>query len=381
MIGGGRKRIMDFEKLDRFIDSLPGYGIPACDISVWQDHSEIYRRRAAQEPGMMPSPDGRYFAYSVSKVVTCAAALTLMEKGLFLLDTPVSGILPEFAELRVLAGGGTYTVPATRPLLMRHLFCMTSGFGYNLTSAELRRVKDETQGACPTREAVRAMAKIPLNFEPGEKYLYGLSHDILAAAVEALSGERFGEYVKRVIFDPLGMTSSTFDPKMTGELEPQYRFNDRTGRPEETAKTNMYVLGSEYESGGAGLVTTVGDMIKFADALACGGVGANGRRILSAASIEMMRTPMLNENQQKTFVWDQLGSAYSYGLGVRTLVDPKGGCLMPVGEFGWSGAAGAMLLASPELKLSVYYAQHMLNNKEAFVQPRLRNVIAACVSG
>ena len=148
---------------------------------------------------------------------------------------------------------------------------------------------------------------------------------------------------------------------------------------EQTAKTNMYVIGSEYESGGAGLVSTVGGMIKFADALACGGVGANGGRILSRASIEMMRTPMLNDNQRKTFVWDQLGSSYSYGLGVRTHVDPRGGCLMPVGEFGWSGAAGAMLLSSPELKLSVYYAQHMLNNKEATIQPRLRNVIAACV--
>ena len=236
----------------------------------------------------------------MSKVVTCAAALTLMEKGLFLLDTPVSGILPEFAELRVLAGGGTYTVPATRPLLMRHLFCMTSGFGYNLTSAELRRVKDETQGACPTREAVRAMAKIPLNFEPGEKYLYGLSHDILAAAVEALSGERFGEYVKRVIFDPLGMTSSTFDPKMTGELEPQYRFNDRTGRPEETAKTNMYqpgiLIDNRLEGSGSeqGSLMT-GDPLPYHGDFACpeqiipprGLVDAKGKDVVWEACVTM----------------------------------------------------------------------------------------------
>ena len=207
---------MDFRPLEEFFDRIPSYGVPGCDISVFINHEEVFRRQAGENK---PSPDGRYFVYSVSKVITCAAALTLMEKGLFLLDTPVSEILPDFAELRVLAGGGTYTVPATRPLLMRHLFCMTSGFGYNLTSAELRRVRDETRGACPTREAVRAMAKIPLNFEPGEKYLYGLSHDILAAAVEVLSGERFGDYVKRAIFDPLGMTESTFDPKRPASLK------------------------------------------------------------------------------------------------------------------------------------------------------------------
>ncbi|MBP5270587.1 MAG: beta-lactamase family protein [Clostridia bacterium] len=372
---------MDFKKLDEFIDSLPEHKIPACDLSVWQDHKEIYRRSAAQYRDMLPRPDGRYFIYSCSKVITCAAAMTLIERGRMLLETPLSEIIPEFASVRVAQKGGTYTVPASRPILVRDLFCMTSGFGYNLTSAEIRRVRERTGGVCPTLETVKAMAGIPLAFEPGEYFLYGLSHDILAAVIEVLADERFGDYVKRAIFDPLGMENSGF--RLTDEIKPfmekQYRLNDRTGQAEEMKLFNMYILGDGYESGGAGVISTVNDMARFADALACGGVGATGERILSEASIELMRTPMLNFRQRSTFIWPQLGSAYSYGLGVRTLINPRGGALLPLREFGWAGAAGALMICSPELKLSAYYAQHMLNNREEFVHPRLRNVIAACV--
>ncbi len=359
------------------MDSLPALGIPQSDITVWQDHKELFRYGTGIE--CPPDPDGLFFLYSCTKVLTCAAALTLFERGKFLLNTKVSDILPEFADVRVMAGGGAYTVPAEKPILMRDLFMMTSGIGYNLTSGEIRAVREATGGRCPTRDAVRAMAQMPFTNQPGSKFLYGLSHDILAAAVEVMADMRFSDYLRKAILDPLEMSRTTFraSPEVQAKMVKQYRFNDKTGVADPMPLTNMYVLGSEYDSGGAGAISCVSDMIKFCDAMAMGGTGKNGARILSPLTVDLMRTPMLNEQQRATFNWANLCSCYSYGLGVRVHVSKEGGIILPDGEFGWGGAAGALMIICPELHLSAYYAQHMLNNKEEYVHPRLFNIIAS----
>lgn len=370
---------MNFKKLENFLRHLNDYGIPTCDITVWQDHRELYRGTSAI--GNLPSRDALYYMYSCSKVITCAAALTLYEQGKFLLHTPVSEFLPEFADIRVLSPDGTYTEPAKTEITMRDLFAMTSGIGYNLTSAQIRQVREATGGGCPTRETVRAMAKMPFTYQPGERFLYGLSHDILAAAVEEIAGEKFGNYVKKVIFDPLGMADSHYHvtEDVAARMQTQYRFNDRTRRADEMPLTNMYILGPDYESGGAGVISSLHDMIRFADALACGGVGATGARILAPSTVALMRTPMLTPGQKETFVWKNLRQGYSYGLGVSVQTDKTFGMLSPLGEFGWQSAAGSLLCCDTENKVSIFYAQHMLNNQEAYVHPRLRNVTYACL--
>ena len=140
-----------------------------------------------------------------------------------------------------------------------------------------------------------------------------------------------------------------------------------------------HFLTPEYDSGGAGLVSTLNDYILFVDALANGGVGANGARILSPSTIDLMRTNFLDEHQRRTMTWTQL-SGYGYGLGVRTHIDhTKSGSLGPDGEFGWQGAAGTMVIADPSNRLAVFYAQHMRNSQEPYILPRLRNVVYACL--
>ncbi len=110
-----------------------------------------------------------------------------------------------------------------------------------------------------------------------------------------------------------------------------------------------------------------------------GGVGATGEKILSAGTIDLLRTNQLNPQQQKAFNWSQL-RGYGYGLGVRTLVDKAlSGTTGNVGEFGWGGAAGASVWIDPALKMSVCYAHHMLNPQETYYQPRMRNVIYQCL--
>lgn len=370
---------MNFTNLEKFIDSLPAYGIPSSDIIVYRDHKELYRHTVGvrdTETGEPLRGDELYFMYSCTKVVTCVAALQLFEKGKFLMRDPVSSVLPEFKDVRV--KHDAYTVEPSTPITFRHLFTMTAGMSYNLTSAYLQDVGERTNGRYPTREAVRAMAKMPLDFNPGEHFQYSLCHDVLAAAVEVMSGMTFGEYVRKNIFEPCGMVDSTFimTDAVKARMAAQYRFNDKTHKADKTPMSNMYVLGSEYESGGAGLISSVNDYIKFVDALACGGVAATGKRILSRYTIDMMRTPCLNEVQNADYLrkWKCL-DGYTYGFGVRTFVDKSLGTPVPYGEFGWHGAAGSYMIIDPENHLSLFYAQHMLNNKEAYVHPRIRQCV------
>lgn len=370
---------MNFGKLDALLRHLSDYGIPTCDLTVWQDHKELYRGASATEA--LPSPDALYFMYSCSKVITCAAALQFYEKGRFLLHTPVSEFLPEFAQLRVNRANGAGIDPASKTMTMGQLFTMTSGLNYNLSTSHIAKMREATGGRCPTREAVRAIAKAPLNFEPGEHFLYGLSHDVLAAAVEVMADESFGEYVRKNIFEPLGMTDSHYHvtPDVEARMAKQYLFDDKTHHADEVPKKNAYILGPDYESGGAGMISSLHDMIRFADAMACGGIGATGARILAPSTVALMKTPMLTPAQKETFVWKMFRGGYSYGLGVNVQTDKTFGMLSPLGEFGWQSAAGSLMCCDTENKVSIFYAQHMLHNQEAYVHPRIRNVVYACL--
>ena len=142
---------------------------------------------------------------------------------------------------------------------------------------------------------------------------------------------------------------------------------------------NELVFGENYDSGGAGIITTVDDYAKFAAALANSGTGLNNNRILSSATVRLMKTNQLNEAQRKTMNWRRL-RGYGYGLGVRTLIDKaESGSNSSIGEIGWGGAAGATIIADTEEKVALFYAHHMLNPQEEYYQPRLRNVLYSCL--
>ena len=123
----------------------------------------------------------------------------------------------------------------------------------------------------------------------------------------------------------------------------------------------------------------MGDYAKLTAALANNGLGLTGERILSAASLNLMKTNRLGEAQLRDFNWKQL-SGYGYGLGVRTHIDKaKSGSVSNIGEFGWGGAAGATVIVDTEAKLGVFFVQHTLNPREEWYQPRLRNVVYSCI--
>jgi CubicO group peptidase (beta-lactamase class C family) len=143
--------------------------------------------------------------------------------------------------------------------------------------------------------------------------------------------------------------------------------------------TNTHILGEEYDSGGAGIISTVPDYIKLASALANFGLGHNGERILSPASVDLMRTNTLDEKRLESFSWKQ-HIGYGYGLGVRTLLNKEiSGAKSSIGEFGWGGAAGASVFIDPTTKVAAVYAKHTLNPREAYYQPLVRDVLFSCI--
>ena len=144
-------------------------------------------------------------------------------------------------------------------------------------------------------------------------------------------------------------------------------------------KRVSYVLGEEYDSGGAGITTTVDDYAKLTAALAGGGMGVNGERILSSNTVELMKVDRLTPEQHKDYNWNAL-AGYGYGMGVRTHIDQaKSGSIASIGEFGWGGAAGASFYADTKNNLGIFYVQHCLNPREEWYQPRLRNIVYSCL--
>lgn len=350
----------------QFSELLDIMGTPFSDVVVMKEHKVIYRHFAGfSDTEQKERTTGKelYFLYSCSKVMTCASAMKLIEEGRLSPDDPVSKYLPEYASLKVMQDG--QAVPCKNTLTVRHLFTMTGGFDYDLNAPAIRRVKAETSDKASTRELVAAMAEKPLLFEPGTHFQYSLCHDILAAVVEVISGMTFGEFLKQSFWEPLGM-KNTFIKRPNEEtlsrISAQYRFEN--GKYVPVPKTCAYQLSDNYESGGAGIISSVDDYILFLDAMANGGTGANGAQILKPETINLMRTPQLSPECFKDYQTKCANKeGYSYAFGVRVHTDvSKSHSLSPLGEFGWDGAAGSYALIDPESKLSLFYAQHVLGH-------------------
>ena len=198
------EKIKMFERIKAFCDSLLDLDLPGFDFALYKDGECVLRYMNGYsdlENKVKINGNERYNIYSCSKVITCTAALQLYEKGLFSLEDRLSDYMPEFCEMTVKCGDTVKK--AEKPILIKHLFEMTAGFSYNCSSPSIKQAFEETDGRCPTREVMKYLAKEPLLFEPGERWEYSLCHDVLAAFVEVISGEKFEEYVRKNIFEPM----------------------------------------------------------------------------------------------------------------------------------------------------------------------------------
>ena len=371
---------MDFTKLGEYMDSLHSVNVPGCDLVVYKDHEMLYRHMAGyrdEEKTLPVRGDEAYCLYSCTKVFTTCAVMQLVEKEKINLDDPVSRYLPAYANLRVKEGDTV--VPAKRTMTIRHLLSMQSGLDYQTDTPAIRRVLSETGNRATTRQIVDALVEEPLSFEPGTNFLYSMSHDVLGAVIEVVSGQRFSDYLKEHIFDPLGLETIGFSlkEKDADRLCAQYEYDGETGKLKVLPKKVMtYHISEPYESGGAGLLGDVRDYSIFVDALACGGTAADGTAILSPEMIQLWSANQLQPASRRSFdEWHRNG--YSYGLGVRTRVDLTKGGPGSIGEFGWDGAAGGYAMIDPHRHLSAFYAMHVKSYGYSYdvIHPTLRSLI------
>ena len=382
----------DFETLSSFMDDLEkDYHVRGASVRVLQHGREIYKKHVGTA-GYGPVADDTLFRnYSMSKPVTAVCAMTLFEQGKFLLDDPVEWYLPEFKDMKVarLKASGAYgwwDGPAYGPITVRHLLTMTAGITYGGPNHPAEAATDreiaKLRPGYTLRELAGAIAAAPLMFDPGSHWNYSYCIDIVGALIEVWSGMSFYEYLKKAVLDPLGMKDTHFKlpEEKTGRLSHIWEYNAADGTYTQFGRGTLPLdMCFGFESGGAGLISSLEDYSHFAAMLAGNGE-YNGVRILAPQTISLMKMNELGETQMKDFDWAHL-RGYGYGLGVRTLVDPvAAGSLSPVGEFGWNGLPGPYLLADTNNELAVVYMQQLSPSFEEKIQPRLRNIVYKCLS-
>lgn len=389
---------MDFSRLTKYLDDLEkDYGVPGYDLIIKKDHQTIFRRMGGfsdYDRSVPVAESDLYIMYSATKVITMTAAMQLIEQGKIGLDDPVTKYLPEFAKMEV----ADHCVlnqwppqiptladphhPAKTPITLRMLMTMTAGLNYDTGGAPILALKEATDNQATTREMMAAIAEMPLLFEPGTHYSYSFGHDVIAAMIEAVTGQTYGDYLEEHLFGPLRIRDAYFHPDDTLQkrLTAQYMVDTESGEIRPVEQTNIYCLSDRYESGGAGLVCTAEAYSTVMDALACGGAGKDGARILSSESLARMAenqlTPVMLSEYQMPWRME-----YGYGLGVRTLIHPEDSPT-PQGEFGWDSAGGAYTLVDPVNHISILYAQEILNMIRSYseIHPTLRNLVYDALS-
>jgi len=394
---------MEFSNLKKCMDRiLDYYKTPGVDCVVYKDHKMIFRYTAGMddiENNKKLDGNELYLIFSMTKMLTCTAALQLLEKGKYKLSDSLALYIPEFGKIKISANalntanaadittgkamgevtGSDNGGYAQKPITIKDLFTMSAGLDYALDDEPITKAK--AQGKKSTRDLVGAMSEKVLGFEPGTRFRYSLCHDVLGALIEIWSGKKLEDYMKENIFRPLGMKNTFFGiPKDKERLEKMAALyvRDKEGNPKKTPLSCPYNFTDEYQSGGAGLVSCTEDYAVFLDALACGGMGKTGNRILNDETVKLMGTNHLTGMQSEDFF--QLRPGYGYGFGVRTHIDKeKSGSLSPIGEFGWDGAAGAFSMVDTEKKLSLTYFQHV-HGWDVAIQSEMRNALYQDIS-
>jgi CubicO group peptidase (beta-lactamase class C family) len=391
------------ERLARLSAAMKAYvdeGKLAGTVTLVARNGKVVHHEAAGkrdvERNVPMTTDTLFRIASMSKAVTSVAIMMLVEEGRIHLDDPLSRFLPAFARTTVVVpppvGTATAalattagTAPAARPITIRHLLTHTSGVSYgsgNPFEAEYKAAsvigwyfadKDE-----PIGTTIDRLAKLPMDSQPGEKYVYGFNTDILGAVVEKVSGQSLAEFFQSRIFTPLKMTNSAFyvDPAQADRLATVYSRTMAnpalTRAPEPGVGQGHYVNGPRKAfSGGAGLVSTASDYARFLQMLLNGGV-LDGARLLSPKTVELMTS-------------NHVGTLYSngtfgFGLGFE-ITEHVGRSGRPgsVGEYGWGGAYHTKFWVDPVEKLVVVFMTQLLPAAGSDAHTTLRQLIYASI--
>ena len=372
--------------LSRFVDSGE---IAGCSARIMRNDEVLFQEcfgYADIEKKERITDDTVYPIASMSKVITVAGIMQLYEQGRFKMWDPVSEYLPGFRKPKIARekpDGSYEIVDAKGEVTMRQLFTMTSGVPYPWAETAAGRIRIEKEqewekSGAPfpgSIEYCNLVGQLPLAFEPGEKWMYGFSIDVLGAVIEVLSGQTLGAYLKEHILDPLDMRDTGFFVPAEKQHRIATLYHIREGlKPD---GRNYPAEKPDFESGGGGLFSTVRDYSRFAQMLLHGGT-LDGVRILGRKTVDLIATDHLTPQQQETHSWDtQRG--YGYGLGVRVMTHPEiAGINGSVGEWGWDGAFGNWFCVDPKENLTcVYLTTNLPGDHYRFVPKLMASMYAS----
>jgi CubicO group peptidase (beta-lactamase class C family) len=377
------------ERVSAFFDNEATSGrIPGAVLLIQQHGAPVYLRSfgfqdvATKVP---MSPDTIFALHSMTKPITCLAAMMLVDDGKLSPSDPVSKYIPAFAGVKVgiaakAAVGASFLtlVPPNRPVTIEDLLRQTSGITYDYIGGELiekaYRDADIFNGHFDNREFAERIARLPLARQPGTLWRYGHSTDVVGRVIEIISGKSLYQFMKERIFDPLGMTSTKFvlspaEWKRMAEPLP----NDSILRLAEKERRDH----PEWESGGGGLVSTIGDYGRFAQMLLNGGK-LDGKRYLSPTAFKLMTSDHIGPGSgvgRDYFYFPGDGFGYGYGIAVRT--DPGNAKPPPPGSLGelkWDSGSGTYFGVDPKLDM-LYIMMEQSQPERGRITPAFKKLV------
>lgn len=348
--------------MQRYVDSGDVAGVVSL---VWRRGETAYVEPLGwrDEADRLPMEHDTLFRIaSMTKPIASVAALMLIEEDRLALDTPIARWLPELAAPRVLRDPGgplDDTDPVRTPLTVLDLLTHRAGFAYHFTATgPLAQAYTAAINSPDVRAGSDAwlahMAQLPLMFQPGTRWHYGIATDVLGVLIERVSGMSLGEFFRTRIFEPLGMRDTAFwvpDAQLP-RLATAYGVDPltRQRRVEDHRSASRWADPARFQSGGGGLVSSAHDYLQFARALlGRGRVGAT--RLLSHRSVDLMRSNFLSRDQRRVPAFGHvLWAGQGFGLGLSIVDDPAQQLPLgyrSTGSFGWPGAFGTSWFADP----------------------------------
>ncbi|MBX9602463.1 MAG: beta-lactamase family protein [Bryobacteraceae bacterium] len=375
------------KRLDALMEQYVKQGKLAGAVTLVARNGKLVHRKAHGlrdvEKNAPMQADSMFRIASQTKAITSVAAMMLVEEGALRLNDPAGRFIPAFQKTQVISESGP--APARRPITIRDLLTHTAGVSYGVNSLEKTyrdanlhmwyfADKDE-----PLSAAIDRLAGLPFDAQPGEKWVYGFSSDILGRVVEVASGMALDQFFQKRIFEPLRMNDTYFfvPEGKADRLATVYGLADgRIRRAPEKGRAGQgeYVEGPrKCFSGGAGLVSTAGDYARFLQMLANGGE-LEGARLLSPASVRAMTV-----NQTGNLYGD---AGMSFGLGFSIVEDIGAtGRLASRGEFGWGGAYHTSYWVAPEEGLVALFFTQLLPATGSDVHDKFRALVYQSVVG
>ena len=376
--------------LKRYVDEKK---LPFAHVAVLRKgqlaYSNCYGVRDIEE-GSPILEDGIYRIYSMTKLVTTVAALALYEKGAFQLDDPVDKFVNEFRDARVFISGrkdSINSVEAETPMTIRQLMNHTSGLTYGAFDpgpvGQLMRSGKIDFGNLQANlgDTVRRLASIPLCFQPGSQWRYGVSTDVLGYVIEVVTGKTLLQVFDELIFKPLNMNDTFFEVpinKVKKFCSLYTRTKSESLKLLECSRSSRFCKPVNMYSGGGGLISSMRDYLVFLEMIRCGG-RYNDAQILGRKTVELMLRNHLSGDMasmgQPTFS-EMPMEGIGFGLGGAILLDPaKAQILGSEGEFTWGGMASTAFWIDPKEELSVVFMTQLIPSSCYPIRRELRVLV------